>query len=213
VWHRLQRQLLRRLPQTRRRLQLPPPQRPRHRLLCTRRLVRKYRYSVTVHICAKAVAACDVRPVLNWVCVLAAPGTRIFASPLAKKLASAKGIDLAAVRGTGPHNRIIAADVEEFVPGETSCSAIWIGLCSLHSLLLLLRPTPSLARLRWCATELLRSCTQLWLQAPLWPPSRRSVPLNSPTWRHQLSARYKTKPAATCCALHVCATSVAGCVI
>ncbi len=54
-------------------------------------------------------------------CVLAASGTRVFASPLAKKLASEKGIELAAVRGTGPHNRIIAADVEEYVPGEIAC--------------------------------------------------------------------------------------------
>jgi pyruvate dehydrogenase E2 component (dihydrolipoamide acetyltransferase) len=42
----------------------------------------------------------------------------VFASPLAKKLASERGIELAAIRGTGPHNRIIAADVEEYVPGE-----------------------------------------------------------------------------------------------
>lgn len=54
-----------------------------------------------------------------------ASGARVFASPLAKKLASEKGIELAAVRGTGPHNRIIAADVEEYVPGEIAsmCSA------------------------------------------------------------------------------------------
>ena len=44
----------------------------------------------------------------------------MFASPLAKKLASEKGIELAAIRGTGPHNRIIAADVEEYVPGEVA---------------------------------------------------------------------------------------------
>lgn len=43
----------------------------------------------------------------------------MFASPLAKKLASEKGIELTVIRGTGPHNRIIAADVEEYVPGET----------------------------------------------------------------------------------------------
>jgi len=45
-------------------------------------------------------------------------GDRIFASPLAKKLAAERGIDLAALNGTGPHSRIIAADVEEYVePG------------------------------------------------------------------------------------------------
>jgi pyruvate dehydrogenase E2 component (dihydrolipoamide acetyltransferase) len=36
---------------------------------------------------------------------------RIFASPLAKKLAREKGINLAAVSGTGPNGRIIKADI------------------------------------------------------------------------------------------------------
>lgn len=38
---------------------------------------------------------------------------RVFASPLAKKLAEEKGIDLSLVSGTGPNDRIIKADVEE----------------------------------------------------------------------------------------------------
>src|SRR5689334_2115227 len=33
-------------------------------------------------------------------------GTRIFASPLARRLAEQKGIDLSAMTGTGPHGRI-----------------------------------------------------------------------------------------------------------
>ena len=52
---------------------------------------------------------------------MAAPGARIIASPLAKKLASEKGIDLSAVSGTGPHNRIIAADVKEYIPSGAFC--------------------------------------------------------------------------------------------
>lgn len=40
------------------------------------------------------------------------PGGRIFASPLAKRLAKEAGIDLAAVSGSGPHGRIVKADVE-----------------------------------------------------------------------------------------------------
>ena len=41
---------------------------------------------------------------------------RILASPLAKKLASEKGIDLAAVNGTGDGGRIIKKDIDSFVP-------------------------------------------------------------------------------------------------
>ncbi len=48
--------------------------------------------------------------------VLAAPVVndgRIVASPRAKKLASQMGVDLATVRGSGPHGRIQAEDVEQ----------------------------------------------------------------------------------------------------
>jgi pyruvate dehydrogenase E2 component (dihydrolipoamide acetyltransferase) len=39
-------------------------------------------------------------------------GGRIFASPLAKKVADEMGVDLAEVKGTGPSGRIVRADVE-----------------------------------------------------------------------------------------------------
>lgn len=37
---------------------------------------------------------------------------RIFASPLARRLAAEKGLDLASLAGSGPHGRIVKADVE-----------------------------------------------------------------------------------------------------
>ncbi len=40
------------------------------------------------------------------------PGGRIFASPLAKKIADEMGVDLAELKGTGPSGRIVRADVE-----------------------------------------------------------------------------------------------------
>lgn len=43
---------------------------------------------------------------------------RIFASPLAKKLAEEKGIDLELVNGTGENNRIVKRDIENYVPYE-----------------------------------------------------------------------------------------------
>jgi pyruvate dehydrogenase E2 component (dihydrolipoamide acetyltransferase) len=43
----------------------------------------------------------------------AAPaGDRVFASPLARRLASAASLDLKTVAGTGPHGRVVKADVE-----------------------------------------------------------------------------------------------------
>jgi pyruvate dehydrogenase E2 component (dihydrolipoamide acetyltransferase) len=39
-------------------------------------------------------------------------GSRIFASPLARRIAAEKGIDLAALAGSGPHGRIIRHDVD-----------------------------------------------------------------------------------------------------
>jgi pyruvate dehydrogenase E2 component (dihydrolipoamide acetyltransferase) len=43
----------------------------------------------------------------------AAPtGDRVFASPLARRLASAANLDLKSIAGTGPHGRVVKADVE-----------------------------------------------------------------------------------------------------
>lgn len=42
----------------------------------------------------------------------ASAGDRVFASPLAKKVAAEKGLDLSGVTGSGPNNRIIIQDVE-----------------------------------------------------------------------------------------------------
>ncbi|MFN3845276.1 MAG: pyruvate dehydrogenase complex dihydrolipoamide acetyltransferase [Paracoccaceae bacterium] len=42
----------------------------------------------------------------------AGSGARVFASPLARRIAKEKGLDLSAVQGSGPHGRIVRADVE-----------------------------------------------------------------------------------------------------
>ncbi len=44
-------------------------------------------------------------------------GDRVIASPLAKRIAAEKGIDLAGVAGSGPHGRIVKADLENAQPG------------------------------------------------------------------------------------------------
>ncbi len=48
--------------------------------------------------------------------VVAAPGGRVKASPIARKIAEEKGINIAAVTGTGPGGRITKSDVENFTP-------------------------------------------------------------------------------------------------
>ena len=44
-------------------------------------------------------------------------GNRVFASPLARRIAKQKGVDLAAVKGSGPHGRVVLKDVENAKPG------------------------------------------------------------------------------------------------
>uniref|UniRef100_A0A8D1LQ66 Acetyltransferase component of pyruvate dehydrogenase complex n=1 Tax=Sus scrofa TaxID=9823 RepID=A0A8D1LQ66_PIG len=50
----------------------------------------------------------------------AGPKGRLFVSPLAKKLASEKGIDLTQIKGTGPDGRIIKKDIDSFVPTKAA---------------------------------------------------------------------------------------------
>ena len=55
---------------------------------------------------------------------LAAPasadGSRIFASPLARRIAADRGLDLTSIKGTGPHGRIVRADVEGTTAAPTA---------------------------------------------------------------------------------------------
>ncbi|MGE7415834.1 pyruvate dehydrogenase complex dihydrolipoamide acetyltransferase [Methylobacterium tarhaniae] len=47
-------------------------------------------------------------------------GGRLFASPLARRIAKQEGLDLAAVQGSGPHGRIIERDVRAALEGGTA---------------------------------------------------------------------------------------------
>jgi len=47
-----------------------------------------------------------------------ADGQRVFASPLAKKIAADKGIDLATLQGSGDNGRIVKKDVENYQPSQ-----------------------------------------------------------------------------------------------
>ncbi|MEA3212237.1 MAG: hypothetical protein QOE70_5294 [Chthoniobacter sp.] len=69
-----------------------------------------------------APAAAESKPKVA-VAPARAKGERIKASPLAKKVAAAKGVDLSALSGTGPGGRIVAKDVEGAGPGAPSARA------------------------------------------------------------------------------------------
>jgi pyruvate dehydrogenase E2 component (dihydrolipoamide acetyltransferase) len=58
-----------------------------------------------------------------------ASGERIFASPLARRIAEQKGLDLSQVQGSGPRGRIIKRDVEGATP-QTKASAAAGGAAS-----------------------------------------------------------------------------------
>jgi pyruvate dehydrogenase E2 component (dihydrolipoamide acetyltransferase) len=47
----------------------------------------------------------------------ASPGARLFASPLARRLAKDSRVDLAKVKGSGPHGRIVERDVKSAIAG------------------------------------------------------------------------------------------------
>ncbi|MDI1287621.1 MAG: pyruvate dehydrogenase complex dihydrolipoamide acetyltransferase [Reyranella sp.] len=50
-------------------------------------------------------------------------GARVFASPLAKRIAADKGLDLSRIKGSGPGGRIVKADVEQARPGAAPAAA------------------------------------------------------------------------------------------
>ena len=53
----------------------------------------------------------------------AASGDRVKASPLARRIAAEKGVDLASVAGSGPNGRIVRADVEGAKPSAAPSAA------------------------------------------------------------------------------------------
>ncbi|MFS4494961.1 pyruvate dehydrogenase complex dihydrolipoamide acetyltransferase [Maribacter sp. 2308TA10-17] len=56
--------------------------------------------------------------------VSANDGQRIFASPLAKKIAKEKGVNLADVKGSGDHGRIVKKDIENYQPAVQTATPV-----------------------------------------------------------------------------------------
>jgi pyruvate dehydrogenase E2 component (dihydrolipoamide acetyltransferase) len=89
--------------------------------------------SIAAPKAAAAESRAEARPTAAAVAPAAAPaaapvvasgGTRVFASPLARRIAKEKGLDLGAVKGSGPHGRIVRADVEGVQPGAVKPAAV-----------------------------------------------------------------------------------------
>src|SRR6185312_10621662 len=53
----------------------------------------------------------------------AATGDRVFASPLARRMAQQAGLDLARLNGSGPHGRIVKADIDAALAGGVPAAA------------------------------------------------------------------------------------------
>ena len=71
---------------------------------------------------APAAATSPVQPAVTH--ELTARSDRVFASPLARRIAADAGLELARLSGTGPHGRIIRADVEEALASGASGAAV-----------------------------------------------------------------------------------------
>jgi pyruvate dehydrogenase E2 component (dihydrolipoamide acetyltransferase) len=83
----------------------------------------------TVAPSAPAVVAADVMaaPALQAsapAAPVAASGTRIFASPLARRIAADNGLDLTAITGSGPKGRIVKADLSTAVAPSAAAAPV-----------------------------------------------------------------------------------------
>lgn len=71
----------------------------------------------------KAEAKAETKPAPAAAPKAAASGDRVVATPLAKRIADAKGVDLSGVAGSGPNGRIVKADVEAAQGGSAKKAA------------------------------------------------------------------------------------------
>ena len=71
-----------------------------------------------------AITSSTVEKSHNQTSAVSTPNGRLFVSPLAKKIASEKGINLSQVKGSGENGRIVKSDVENFVPSAQSSVSV-----------------------------------------------------------------------------------------
>ncbi|MDC9824721.1 pyruvate dehydrogenase complex dihydrolipoamide acetyltransferase [Devosia sp. ZB163] len=74
-------------------------------------------------VAAPAPAASPAPAPAKPAAAAASNGARVFASPLAKRLAKEAGIELGAISGSGPHGRVVKSDVEAARSGKAPLKA------------------------------------------------------------------------------------------
>lgn len=79
--------------------------------------------SNTAEVAAPAAPVSTETVATEQISSVSTSGARVFASPLAKKLAADKGIDLQSIKGSGEMGRIIRRDVESAKASTTSVAA------------------------------------------------------------------------------------------
>ena len=72
---------------------------------------------------AKAAATASIPDDVKAGPVPVKDGEKVFASPLARRIAKAEGVDITAISGSGPHGRIVKSDVEAAVAGGAKAPA------------------------------------------------------------------------------------------
>jgi pyruvate dehydrogenase E2 component (dihydrolipoamide acetyltransferase) len=76
------------------------------------------------------VIVAQAAPAAPVIIAAAKTDDRVIASPLAKRIAADKGIDLASITGTGPGGRIVRADVEGITPSQAAVAPSQIAQAS-----------------------------------------------------------------------------------
>lgn len=76
---------------------------------------------------AETKAVAETKVVASTPQVVATTGQRLAVSPLAKKMAQDKGIDLSTVKGSGENGRIIKKDIESYSPQAKPAQAVAVA--------------------------------------------------------------------------------------
>jgi pyruvate dehydrogenase E2 component (dihydrolipoamide acetyltransferase) len=124
---------------------------------------------------------------------------RVKASPLARRIAREKGLELAEIRGTGPEGRIVAEDVERTLaaPAPTAAPAA-------------APPEPEIVQLTSVRKTIARRLTEAW-QAPVFQISMSADMTRAQEVRERLVERIRegdTKPTVSDVLTKVCAAAL-----